>query len=113
MEVELGEVMRKYKVSVAQLSIDQITLQDQAAQLMSLEQEKSTLKEHVAELTARLDSLETDTKSVHTQKRMELKLKELESRLDLELTSKSRLEVLRFLLVLASALSLIFLKIYL
>ena len=47
LEVELSEIMRKYKVSVAQLSIDQITLQDQASQLMSLEQEKSSLKEQV------------------------------------------------------------------
>lgn len=118
--MELNEVMRKYKAAVAQLSVDQITLQDQTAQLMTLEHEKSTLKEQVrpvliyyflakifdnlfiffvrfnqqvAELSARLECLEIDTKSVHTQKRMELKLKELESRVELEQTSKSRLEV--------------------
>ena len=44
-------------------------------------------------MSARLECLEIDTKSVHTQKRMELKLKELESRVELEQTSKSRLEV--------------------
>ncbi|XP_046442459.1 unconventional myosin-XVIIIa-like isoform X2 [Daphnia pulex] len=92
LEVELNEVMRKYKAAVAQLSVDQITLQDQTAQLMTLEHEKSTLKEQVAELSARLECLEIDTKSVHTQKRMELKVKELESRVELEQTSKSRLE---------------------
>jgi hypothetical protein len=47
LEVELNEVMRKYKAAVAQLSVDQITLQDQTAQLMTLEHEKSTLKEQV------------------------------------------------------------------
>lgn len=47
MEVELNEVMRKYKAAVAQLSVDQITLQDQAAQLLTLEHEKSSLKEQV------------------------------------------------------------------
>lgn len=47
----------------------------------------------MAELSARLECLEIDTKSVHTQKRMELKVKELESRVELEQTSKSRLEV--------------------
>ncbi|KAI9561532.1 hypothetical protein GHT06_012491 [Daphnia sinensis] len=92
LEVELNEVMRKYKAAVAQLTVDQITLQDQTAQLMSLEHEKSALKEQVAELSARLECLEIDTKSVHTQKRMELKVKELESRVELEQTSKSRLE---------------------
>ena len=45
--MELNEVMRKYKAAVAQLSVDQITLQDQTAQLMTLEHEKSTLKEQV------------------------------------------------------------------
>uniref|UniRef100_A0A0P6DC77 Unconventional myosin-XVIIIa n=1 Tax=Daphnia magna TaxID=35525 RepID=A0A0P6DC77_9CRUS len=92
LEVELNEVMRKYKAAVAQLTVDQITLQDQTAQLMTLEHEKSSLKEQVAELSARLECLEIDTKSVHTQKRMELKVKELESRVELEQTSKSRLE---------------------
>lgn len=51
------------------------------------------LNPQVAELSARLECLEIDTKSVHTQKRMELKVKELESRVELEQTSKSRLEV--------------------
>ena len=47
LEVELNDVMRKYKAAVAQLGVDQITLQDQSAQLVSLEQEKSALKEQV------------------------------------------------------------------
>ena len=51
MEVELNEVMRKYKAAVAQLSVDQITLQDQTAQLMTLEQEKASLKEQVSFLS--------------------------------------------------------------
>lgn len=92
LEVELNEVMRKYKTAVSQLSIDQITLQDQTAQLMTLEHDKSVLKEQLAELSTRLECLEVDTKSIHAQKRMELKLKELESRVELEQTSKSRLE---------------------
>lgn len=45
--MELNDVMRKYKAAVAQLSVDQITLQDQTAQLVALEQEKSALKEQV------------------------------------------------------------------
>ena len=39
--------MRKYKTAVSQLSIDQITLQDQTAQLLTLEHDKSVLKEQV------------------------------------------------------------------
>lgn len=44
-------------------------------------------------MSSRLESLEGDTQAAHTQKRMELKFKELESRVELEQTSKSRLEV--------------------
>jgi len=51
LEVELNEVMRKYKAAVVQLSVDQITLQDQTAQLMTLEQEKASLKEQVSVLS--------------------------------------------------------------
>jgi hypothetical protein len=47
--VELNEIKRKYKA--AQLSVDQITLQDQTAQLMTLEQEKASLKEQVSFLS--------------------------------------------------------------
>ena len=58
LEVELNEVMRKYKAAVAQLSVDQITLQDQTAQLMTLEQEKASLKEQVyADVYFKNDSL--------------------------------------------------------
>ena len=45
-------------------------------------------------MSSRLESLEGDNQAAHTQKRMELKFKELESRVELEQTSKSRLEVL-------------------
>lgn len=37
--------------------------------------------------------MEIDSKNIHTQKRMELKVKELESKIELEQTAKSRLEV--------------------
>ena len=47
--MELNEIKRKYKA--AQLSVDQITLQDQTAQLMTLEQEKASLKEQVSFLS--------------------------------------------------------------
>ena len=58
LEVELNEVMRKYKAAVAQLSVDQITLQDQTAQLMTLEKEKASLKEQVyADVYFKNDSL--------------------------------------------------------
>ena len=46
-EEELGEVMKKYKASVSQLSVDQITIHDQANRLADLEEERNKLREQV------------------------------------------------------------------
>lgn len=58
-----------------------------------------SIETQVAELGARLESMEIDSKNIHTQKRMELKVKELESKVELEQTAKSRLEVRNVLLM--------------
>merc|ERR1719187_1229267 len=44
-EEELQDVMRKYKASVAAVSTDQITIQDQAATIQELENERNKLRE--------------------------------------------------------------------
>ena len=46
----------------------------------------------VAELTSRIESLEGDTMVNAQQNRLELKIKELESKLELEQTTRSRME---------------------
>merc|ERR1719412_3323943 len=43
-EEELHEVMKKYKASVSQLSVDQITIQEQTNRINDLEEEKNSLK---------------------------------------------------------------------
>lgn len=60
-----------------------------------LETERNTLKEQIAELNAKLESIENagDASSNLIAKRLELRSKELESKLDLEQTTRSRLEV--------------------
>ena len=87
------DVMRKYKGSVAAVSTDQITIQDQAASLQLLEQERNKLREQVAELSQRLLHLDGENVSTAQHKRLELKVRELESKLELERTGKGRLEV--------------------
>ena len=57
-EEELAEVMRKYKACVSQLSVDQITIQEQASNVADLEEERNRLKEQLAELMQKIDSLE-------------------------------------------------------
>ena len=50
--------MRKYKACVSQLSVDQITIQEQASNVADLEEERNRLKEQLAELMQKIDSLE-------------------------------------------------------
>ncbi|KAL1502507.1 hypothetical protein ABEB36_007641 [Hypothenemus hampei] len=94
-EEELAEVLKKYKAAVQQMSVDQITLQEQVSLVSELEVERNHLKEQLAELSSRLESAESmgGASSNLLYKRSELKVKELESKLELEQTTRSRLEV--------------------
>ena len=90
------QVMKKYKSSVAQLSTDQITLNEQISECSRLEMEKQQLKEQLAEVTAKLENLEGESEqtNIYSQRRLDMKIKELESKLELEQTTKQRLEVM-------------------
>uniref|UniRef100_A0A1Y1KV81 Myosin tail domain-containing protein n=1 Tax=Photinus pyralis TaxID=7054 RepID=A0A1Y1KV81_PHOPY len=94
-EEELAEVMKKYKAAVQQMSLDQMTLQEQVSLVSELESERNHLRDQLSELASKLESVETmgeASSNLHV-KRMELKTKELESKLELEQTTRSRLEV--------------------
>ena len=114
-EEELQEVMKKYKASVSQLSVDQvrkntivcqsdfyvtflslfilqIIIQESSNKVSDLEDERNRLKEQVAELTTRISSLEGENITNPTQSRLELKVKELESKLELEQTTRTRMD---------------------
>ena len=49
----LVQVMRRYKASVAAVTTDQITIQDQSLTIQSLECERNKLREQYAELCQR------------------------------------------------------------
>lgn len=85
--------MKKYKAAVEQLSVDQNTIMEQSIQISELESATSNLRETIAELTAKLETLEGDQASQQIQKRFQMKIREVETRLELESTTKSRLEV--------------------
>ncbi|XP_023022663.2 myosin heavy chain-like isoform X5 [Leptinotarsa decemlineata] len=94
-EEELAEVLKKFKGTVQQMSLDQMALQEQVSLVSELEVERNQLKEQLAELTSRLENVESmgESSSNLLVKRSELKVKELESKLELEQTTRSRLEV--------------------
>lgn len=91
-EEDLQEVMKKYKASVNAVTTDQITIQDQAASIAELEAERNKLRETVAELSIKVESMEGENVTTTQHKRLELKIRELESKLELEQTTRGRLE---------------------
>ncbi|XP_017083658.1 unconventional myosin-XVIIIa isoform X3 [Drosophila eugracilis] len=94
-EEELGELMKKYSATVKQLNTEQINVSEAEFKLNEMEAERNNLKEQVTELQHRLDNVENlgDPSMAMMSKRLELRTKELESRLELEQATRARLEV--------------------
>ena len=90
-EEELQEILKKYKSSVAAMSTDQITLQDQAITIIDLENENEKLKEKVSEMTIKVEQLEEDAANLSQHKGLQLKVTDLEQRLELEQTARQRM----------------------
>lgn len=94
-EEEMAELMKKYSATVKQLSAEQVVIGDYEIKISELESEKNSMKEQIAELMTRLDNFESmgDSNSNLVSKRLELRTKELESRLEFEQMTRARLEV--------------------
>lgn len=58
-EEELAEVLKKYKSAVQQMSLDQMALQEQCSLVSELETERNQLREQLAELTTKLECVES------------------------------------------------------
>ena len=93
-EEELQDLMRKYKSAVSSASGDQITIKNQAATIQDLEFERNKLKDQYAEVNKRLDEMAKEGQDANTahQQKLELKIKEFESKLEVEQTTKGRME---------------------
>ncbi|XP_077534823.1 unconventional myosin-XVIIIa-like isoform X2 [Haemaphysalis longicornis] len=92
MEEEQAELMKKYKAAVQQMQSDQKLMIEQTQQILDLESEKHHLKEQVQDLNSKMDHLASQAEDSHAVRRLEAKVRELESRLELEQTAKARLE---------------------
>lgn len=94
-EEEMSEMMKKYSATVKQLSCEQSSIAEYEIKISELESEKNSMKEQIAELTARLENFESmgDSSTNLQNKRLELRTKELESRLEFEQMTRARLEV--------------------
>merc|ERR1712173_173084 len=88
-EEELQEVIRKYKTSVNTISQDQLTIQKQASQIQELEVGSKKLKDQLTELSRKLEEInqgseESAGKTTADVKKLELRVKDLETKLELE-----------------------------
>ena len=93
-EDELEDIMKKYKTSVAAVSSQQVILQNQSCAIIDLEKEKMQLTETVNELTKNIDNLEDENINGNKYKTFEIKIKDLEYRLELEEASRQRSETI-------------------
>jgi myosin-18 len=89
---EMQELIKKYKASVAAGSTDQITIQDQAVTIQELEAQRNSAREKLAEAEQRVEHLKGESVSAGQHRRLELRLREMESKLELERTGRGRLE---------------------
>uniref|UniRef100_A0A1I8GQW9 Unconventional myosin-XVIIIa n=1 Tax=Macrostomum lignano TaxID=282301 RepID=A0A1I8GQW9_9PLAT len=91
LEDELNDLLRKCKAAASRQEADQRTVQSQAKEIEALLSERDQLKQRAAELDARLASAESDTVDRAVVAKYESRIRELESKLDLETTAKTRL----------------------
>uniref|UniRef100_A0A182RW51 Myosin_tail_1 domain-containing protein n=1 Tax=Anopheles funestus TaxID=62324 RepID=A0A182RW51_ANOFN len=94
-EEEMAELMKKYSATVKQLSSEQSLIAEYELRVSELEGEKKSLKEQVVELATRLESVETIGEPSNSMafKRLELRTKELDSRLEFEQATRARIEI--------------------
>ncbi|KAH7731033.1 Myosin head [Aphelenchoides avenae] len=91
---QLQALLKKYKAQVQQSSVDAITLSDQIEQIADLEKAKQRLQEQLNEAQSSLEFLKLSTVEKHKYQLLELKVRDLEAKLDVEQASKQRLEAI-------------------
>ncbi|XP_066294954.1 unconventional myosin-XVIIIa-like isoform X7 [Branchiostoma lanceolatum] len=92
---EMAELLKKHKALVAQASLDKTRIAEDASHIAELNQQKENLESTVSELMDKLTIMEEGSTGVpHASLlRLESKIRDLESKLDLERTTKHRQEI--------------------
>lgn len=109
--INFFQILKKYKTAVNQLSSEQKHVHEQIQLVSELESERQSLKDQIHELQTKLDHAMNMLRSSSVGSvasasggpgatpvegtRQDMKIRELESKLDLEKTTRSRLEVRR------------------
>lgn len=90
---QLQDLLKKYKAQIQQSHVDSITLEDQLEQIGNLERAKQRLQEQLNEYAASIEFNKLHTVEKHKMQLVELKLRDFQSKLDLEISQKLRYEV--------------------
>nr|XP_006817918.1 PREDICTED: unconventional myosin-XVIIIa [Saccoglossus kowalevskii] len=91
-EEDFSELLKKHRAIVHQASQYQLQINDHLTQIAELSGEKESLQERVAELTMKVNNYIETTVDRSQVVRFEGKCRDLDSRLELELLHKQRLE---------------------
>lgn len=91
-EEDMNEVMAKYTAAVKQRSVDQLTMSEQLRQIEELENERDKLKYEVTDLASKVQTVEDQSVNKLQAARLETKVRDLESKLELETSTRHRLE---------------------
>lgn len=89
---DMNELMKKHKAAVAQSSRDMAQINDLQAQLEESNKEKQELQEKLQALQSQVEFLEQSMVDKSLVSRQEVKIRELETRLEFEKTQAKRLE---------------------
>lgn len=93
---QLQELLKKYKAQIQQSHVDSITLEDQLEQIGNLERAKQRLQEQLNEAVTNIEFNKLHTVEKHKMQLIELKLRDVQAKLDLEISQKLRYEVIFF-----------------
>uniref|UniRef100_A0A915E5W1 Uncharacterized protein n=1 Tax=Ditylenchus dipsaci TaxID=166011 RepID=A0A915E5W1_9BILA len=89
---QLQELLKKYKAQIQQSHVDAISLADQIEQIGNLERAKQRLQEQINELSSATEFGKLHTVEKHKMQLLELKLRDVQAKLDLETSHKLKLE---------------------
>lgn len=91
-EEDRNEAVTKYTAAVKQRSVDQLSISEQLRQIEELENERDQLKFEVTDLTSKVQNVEDQSVNKLQAAKLMTKVRDLESKLELETSTRHRLE---------------------
>uniref|UniRef100_A0A915PS61 Myosin motor domain-containing protein n=1 Tax=Setaria digitata TaxID=48799 RepID=A0A915PS61_9BILA len=91
---QVRSLLKKYKAAVQQSAVDSIKIADQFEQMADMEKDKEKLREQLNDVSSALEYHQQHSVEKHKLLLAEQKIRDLETKLELEISQKLRLEAL-------------------